>query len=582
MRSFLLTALFLLYFVFFPSSIVAMGFEQHLLITSGQYQTDQTAVPTDNSLGIILWDDDVYTSPTVYFEAVIRCQSCTGGNEQATATLYTVGGTAVTNASVSTQNTSATRERSANITSNLTDDEEYTVRLTLDATTGTATLESARLVIIQSNTTLTNTQTVIELGQITATSNTAFTLTPHPKFFYYQAARYAPAPTITFEAVMKSSDPETSADAALSTSNTCASTVSNSSVSVIGETYDRVRSSSLSLTDATTYYVCFKSSDGAQTASLANAKIILTQSHSGGLSRLQTYLPLITDVQAVTGNTFTDVVGPIDFTPGNFSGAAINYYHDAIIKASASTSQSRLYSAYDTAAVDNSTAQTTQTAYSLNRSAEITADMPSSAGNLVPQLVNSSTDTTTAAASWLVAAIHAYPSLSFTIEGVNANTTTNTMITTKTSTIDELDFGSVTVSSPSYIAHRLTTSTSAASGYTVSIKLINTLQGNYPANIIESFPATWNSPQAWTEPTGTAPNINSGWIGANTSDARISGWSDGANKFGPLGTTNQIVMQSTGPDAGTSAYVTYALEVNQYQPTDTYSGTLVYSITPTY
>jgi hypothetical protein len=582
MRSYLLTALFLLYFALFPSSIGAMGFEQHLLITSTQYQTTQSADPTDNSLGIILWDDDVFTSPTVYFEAVIRCSACEGGNAQATATLYTVGGTAVTNGAVSTQNTTATRARTANITSNLTDDEEYTVRLTLDATTGTAILESARLIIVQSNATLTTTQTAIELGQITTTSNTAFTLTPHPKFFYNQSSRYSPAPTITFEAVLKSSDPNSSADAALSTSSTCASTVANSAVSVIGTTYDRVRSSSLSLSDATTYYVCFKSSDGAQTASLTNAKILLNQTHSGGLSRVQTYLPLITDVQAVTGNTFTDVLSPIDFTPGNFSGAAINFYHDAIIKTSASTAQSRLYSVADTVAVDNSTAQTTQTGYSLNRSSEITSDLPSSSGNLIPQLVNSSTDTTTASASWLVAAIHAYPSLSFAIEGVTANTTTNSMITTKASAIDELDFGSLSVSTPSYIAHRLTTSTSAASGYTVSIKLLNTMQGNYPANIIESFPATWNSPQTWTEPTGTAPNINSGWIGANTSDTRVSGWSDGANKFGPLGTTNQIVMQSTGPDAGTSAYVTYALEVNQYQPTDTYSGILVYNITPTY
>jgi hypothetical protein len=41
-------------------------------------------------------------------------------------------------------------------------------------------------------------------------------------------------------------------------------------------------------------------------------------------------------------------------------------------------------------------------------------------------------------------------------------------------------------------------------------------------------------------------------------------------------------MESTDVDAGTDAYVTYAMEINDRQPTDTYIGTLVYNVTATY
>jgi hypothetical protein len=177
------------------------------------------------------------------------------------------------------------------------------------------------------------------------------------------------------------------------------------------------------------------------------------------------------------------------------------------------------------------------------------------------------------------------PSLSLSIEGVGAGTITNGVSTTIASEYNTLPFGHLSVNTPKYVAHKLTVSSNSNYGYTVSMLLVNYMQGNNPLNDIDPFAATnvtWNTPQVWSSPTGSIPNVNTGWIGGNTSDTRISGWGDGAGKFGPVSTLAYNVMYSSVADSGTSAYVTYVMETNVFQPPDLYSGILIYNLLPTY
>jgi len=140
--------------------------EQQINIIDQEFSTtSSTASPTDNSLGLVNWDADDYNGEAVYFEAIIRCTSCSGGNAETDATLYTEGGSAVTGATVSTTSSSYSRVRSSAITGNLVDGTDYTVRLARDATSGTAYIKAARLIIVQSDATmLTNTAHHIEIG----------------------------------------------------------------------------------------------------------------------------------------------------------------------------------------------------------------------------------------------------------------------------------------------------------------------------------------------------------------------------------------------------------------------------------
>lgn len=179
------------------------------------------------------------------------------------------------------------------------------------------------------------------------------------------------------------------------------------------------------------------------------------------------------------------------------------------------------------------------------------------------------------------------PSLSFSIAAVSTNAVLNGITTNVASTVTSLPFGNITVGEPKYMAHQLSVITNASSGYTVTMNLHSTgiIQGLDPSNFIDPFAATgvtWSNPIAWTSPTGTVRNVNTGWLGANTTDTRVTGWSSGFQKFGPVSTTARPVMYSSGPDSGTTAHVTYALEVNVLQPTDAYAGQIVYTITPTY
>jgi hypothetical protein len=180
------------------------------------------------------------------------------------------------------------------------------------------------------------------------------------------------------------------------------------------------------------------------------------------------------------------------------------------------------------------------------------------------------------------------PTFTFVVSLVADATSHNGITTSVASTYNTLPFGNLTAGTPKYAAHQLNVTTNTENGYTVNMKMLTQMTGVYTANNIDPFvgnSAVWGTPQDWTHPNGNTPNTNTGWIGANTTDADVAGWSGQpmTGKFGPVESTDDEVMRGLRSDSGaTPVYVTYALEANVFQPADTYTGTIVYNALPTY
>ncbi len=176
------------------------------------------------------------------------------------------------------------------------------------------------------------------------------------------------------------------------------------------------------------------------------------------------------------------------------------------------------------------------------------------------------------------------PTFTFVVNSVAASQVNNEITTSVASTFSTLPFGNLTAGTPKYAAHRLNVTTNTQAGYTVSNRMVTAMTGVYAGNNIDPFTHAWSSAAVWTEPTGTAASVNTGWVGANTTDTDVANWTSGMEqKFGGVTSSAQTVMQSSTSDNGASGvYVTYAVEANVYQPADTYTGVLVYNALPTY
>jgi len=179
------------------------------------------------------------------------------------------------------------------------------------------------------------------------------------------------------------------------------------------------------------------------------------------------------------------------------------------------------------------------------------------------------------------------PTFTFVVTGVDAGQVNNDITTSVASTYSTLPFSNLAAGTPKYAAHQLNVTTNTQAGYDVTMRMMSPMTGVYSVNNIDPFAAggvAWGSPLAWTHPTGTTPNVDTAWIGANTTDTEVSGWNNSPEeKFGPVNNSSNTVMTSSTSDPGSQAvYVTYAIEAGVRQPADTYTGTLVYNALPTY
>lgn len=201
------------------------------------------------------------------------------------------------------------------------------------------------------------------------------------------------------------------------------------------------------------------------------------------------------------------------------------------------------------------------------------------------------------------------PSLTFTVAGVNsaaitgndANVTAGSGVTT---TPVSINFGNIRVGSANtkIAQQQLNVMTNANNGYKVYNKFVGTdsttdlMKGTYTnsgtVNNIDPFvgnTAAWpddgGTPGTWTTPTGGSRNTDTGWLGIRTKNGGVSNF-NANDKYAPpyVGTgVGKIVMSSDTPDNGlTNSYVTLRMEVNAYQPSDTYTGTMVYNVVASY
>jgi hypothetical protein len=176
------------------------------------------------------------------------------------------------------------------------------------------------------------------------------------------------------------------------------------------------------------------------------------------------------------------------------------------------------------------------------------------------------------------------PTFTFVVSGVGNNTVTNGITTSVTSTSTTLPFGSLQPGTPKYAAHALRVTTNTVSGYTITATLVTPMTGIVGSNNIDPYPAPWSAPTLWTQPTGGGPNVDTGWFAGNTNDADVTNWTtETAGKFGGISSTAVNVGEKNSSDNGvTPMLVTYAVGVNVFQPSDFYTGTLVYNALPRY
>lgn len=374
------------------------------------------------------------------------------------------------------------------------------------------------------------------------------------------------------------------------TNSTVVTTVSTSN-----NDYERVRSSALSTNWDTTnddeYEVRIYTSNGAHEVDLANAKVIINQTDPDELRKVELVHHYITIDRTQTNTLYTQDTFINQFDPANFTYTnSFKAYLEGTMRTTASVGYLALYNGSEV--VDDSVTSevtTTSTIYERRRSANIAwnNDWPSSATDMTPVLHASPSETVTVSNAVLIIQAEALdPSVSFSVTGVAESQSINGFSTTVTTTPTSIPFGGVGVGVTEYASHELNVVTNAAStGYIVYAVLGSQFQGNYPANNIDPFTgnsASWTVPQTWISPTGTSPNIDSGWFGAQTTDNSVSGWSgDTSNKFGPIDNVTKVpVMSSTSQEVDETQNVSYALEVNLWQTPDIYSTTIIYEVLP--
>jgi hypothetical protein len=198
------------------------------------------------------------------------------------------------------------------------------------------------------------------------------------------------------------------------------------------------------------------------------------------------------------------------------------------------------------------------------------------------------------------------PSLTFTLAGVASgaigtnDTNASCSGTNVTTTASTVPFGNMTVGAGNAKCgqHDMRVATNAANGYITYMKFLgataaaNTMQGIVTTNNIDPWTGTWGTPTAFTPGFGTVSNVNSGFIGARVVVAAgqtpgVAGFASSNVYAGPevnnTNTYTNAVMNSNSPDAGSAAsFTTYKFMVSALQPADTYTGTVLYMVSPKY
>lgn len=166
--------------------------------------------------------------------------------------------------------------------------------------------------------------------------------------------------------------------------------------------------------------------------------------------------------------------------------------------------------------------------------------------------------------------------LSFSISGLEANTSTEGVITDVNTAADSVAFGNLTPDAEIEAAQRLKVSTNAA-GYQI---FIFQRQGLLGPSEITPIEAVNESPSIWTMP----PEIN-GVYGYHTGDDTLSG---NSARFAPDNTYARMesipkeVVHSSIPVENEITDIIYKVEINNQQEAGEYNSAVVYILVPNF
>lgn len=316
--------------------------------------TASTSYVAISAQPIVYWDNDAYDGTVeVYFEAVLSTTS--GGTAYAQA--YTNAGSAVTGAEVTTTSTTATRVRSGDIKSNLSDNTDYVFRI--KASSGaTTTVHTARLIVVQSGI-VTKTETQISLaGQYASTTSTSVVDRGYTYLFYYDSAQFDGTVTIYLES--------TGARTGFGSNyhftflyDTSNNFVSDSTLTFSSTTYYRARSSAITLSSGTTYKIRFRTTNFFNTAQSGDVRLIVQQSN---FTKTETHYTIRTSEQTDTTTAGSNLNGYIYWDNDEWSVVKNTIYYESTLSISDGTKTAYLDLNDGTSdLVTNSTSSTSKT-----------------------------------------------------------------------------------------------------------------------------------------------------------------------------------------------------------------------------
>ena len=178
------------------------------------------------------------------------------------------------------------------------------------------------------------------------------------------------------------------------------------------------------------------------------------------------------------------------------------------------------------------------------------------------------------------------PTFTFTVAGVSSGNV-NTAATNIVTTANTIPFGTMTSGSTKIGALDTTVVTNALSGYTITVAALATPPLSDGSNHLEVFTGVNATPTSWSSPAGTAPNVNTGFVGYTTEEAALgtgtaARFTTGPPKWAGLITTPEEVVYSAVGGASRLIRIGFQAEINGFQPPGAYSGTVLLVATPTY
>jgi hypothetical protein len=343
------------------------------------------------------WEPSNYTSPRVYFEAVLATSDAA---KFTTAAIFKKGAnrgsdTLVSESQVFSYSTSGIYERVRSGALPLEDSQEYIVKIKCFDSNQTAYIYSARLIILQEAGSLDKIESQPLLSPYNETTNTSWeTVITNPLRYYHDSSQFDGAVSIYFEVGLQSYVGGGTVRAQLYnvTDSTAVSGSELTSTNTDFTIYERKRSDALTLTSGKEYVVQLKSDNGTDGACLGAARLIIQQSGTG-LAKTESIYQLGYMGKTTTSSSYVAQNHLNLYEPGNVSYHTVAVYHESVFQTSSGsyTAYVELYNNDDSTSINALT--TTSTTIARRRSASLT--MPTSNKNLEMRVMVASGGTNT-------------------------------------------------------------------------------------------------------------------------------------------------------------------------------------------